>query len=228
MKLFECFFWIEPKRVPTEQDLKPKVLWYYPKNVSAITKEFKDIPQFCFPDLEILRLEKAQTARNEHFTFTLTDKYGRRYYGICMRALFRGMKRRHDVGRRYKHCLCFITTNPFFALFKTVLLELHAIALLHDQLSCRSFLEHISNLFSMDDGREYYTIPCSALPGILHRNLTFIAPKPGFGLNQILLLPLFDVLGIERFFKLFSAVLCERKIVFIADNVGTLSTTILG
>ena len=101
------------------------------------------------------------------------------------------------------------------------------IALLHDQPSCLSFLEHITNLFLRDDGREHY-IPCSALPGILHRNLTFIAPKPGFGLNQILLLPLFDVLGIERFFKLFSAVLCERKIVFIADNVGTLSTTILG
>ena len=69
MKLFESFFWIEAKKI--DDILKPKVVWYYPENVSQITKEFRDIPQICFPDLDILRLEKGENATNENFLFTL-------------------------------------------------------------------------------------------------------------------------------------------------------------
>ena len=39
------------------------------------------------------------------------------------------------------------------------------------------------------------------------------------GLSQVRLLPLFEALGSDRFFKLLSAILCEQRIVFVADQV---------
>ena len=51
-KLFEAFFWIEPQRAkPTEAFSACKLLWSYPTDVSQICSDFKDIPQFCFPDV---------------------------------------------------------------------------------------------------------------------------------------------------------------------------------
>ena len=34
------------------------------------------------------------------------------------------------------------------------------------------------------------------------------------------LLPLFESLGSDRFFKLLSAILCEQRVMFVADQVG--------
>ena len=102
---------------------KAEVVWHYPEDVSRVVAAFRDIPNFCFPDLETLKLEKAQEARIEHFTFTLTDEDGGRVYGVCMRHLDGGVGQRYDVKRRPRHCLCIITKNPFFAMFRSCLLQ---------------------------------------------------------------------------------------------------------
>jgi hypothetical protein len=45
--------------------------------------------------------------------------------------------------------------------------------------------------------------------------------------KDVTLLPLFEALGVDRFFKVFSAALCERRILFVADDINLLSTVIL-
>jgi hypothetical protein len=67
INLIDAFFWIEPTRNDLNSVISPlvlllfliltlsqpfqgtKVLWHYPEDVSFISKQFKDIPQFCFP-----------------------------------------------------------------------------------------------------------------------------------------------------------------------------------
>jgi hypothetical protein len=55
-KMFESFFWIEPTKkfdnnAANKVVMNTKVVWHYPDDVSHLTKEkeFRDIPQFCFP-----------------------------------------------------------------------------------------------------------------------------------------------------------------------------------
>ena len=76
-----------------------EVVWHYPDDVSATTKAFKDIPSFCFPDLETLRLEKPldEACKLEQFTFMLTDQDGGRVYGVCLRFLPPGNGQRFGI-----------------------------------------------------------------------------------------------------------------------------------
>lgn len=143
--LFEAFFWIEPTKAVVEPSRaapapasvaaplafsSTRVVFHYPPNVSHITTPFRDIPQFCFPDLEHIRLQSAAECKAEFFTFTLTEGDGNRVYGVCMRPFFRGEGLRYDVKRRARHCLCLITRRPLYALLRAVLLQLHGLTLL--------------------------------------------------------------------------------------------------
>ena len=187
---------------------------------------------FSVSDLARVALEKAQTTRTEHYTFTLTDSSGKRVYGICMRSLFRGVSRRFDVKRRVRHCLCVITRYPFFKFFKSVLMELHAVAMLEERPGCcRQFIDCIYRLANTSSALEQLiSIPAGTISA-MYANYELVRPKVtvGTGLNskEVSVLPLFDTLGTERFFKLLSAVLCEHRIVFIAEDAETLSTTVL-
>eukprot|EP00598_Pedospumella_elongata_P005095 CAMPEP_0184973222 /NCGR_PEP_ID=MMETSP1098-20130426/5103_1 /TAXON_ID=89044 /ORGANISM="Spumella elongata, Strain CCAP 955/1" /LENGTH=1187 /DNA_ID=CAMNT_0027495667 /DNA_START=491 /DNA_END=4054 /DNA_ORIENTATION=- len=62
----------------------------------------------------------------------------------------------------------------------------------------------------------------------MYAEYSLVRPKAsaGAGMSSTIL-PLFDTLGTERFFKLLSAVLCEKRIVFIAEEAETLSATVL-
>jgi hypothetical protein len=75
------------------------VVWHYPDDVSATTSAFKDIPSFCFPDLDVVRLEQplSEACRLENFTFTLTDQDGGRVYGVCLRFLPPGEGQRFGI-----------------------------------------------------------------------------------------------------------------------------------
>ncbi len=48
--LFEAFLWIEPTRNTLSEPFSgTKILWHSPDDISAVAKEFKHIPDFCFP-----------------------------------------------------------------------------------------------------------------------------------------------------------------------------------
>ena len=72
-RLFDGFFWIAPSGAVTGAEggfAKTETHWTYPNDVTAITKAFTNLTQFCFPDLEKARMETPGTAhcRNEFFT----------------------------------------------------------------------------------------------------------------------------------------------------------------
>eukprot|EP01036_Dinobryon_divergens_P042594 gene42594-56616_t len=56
--MFDAFFYIQPK-LSFENTFNPCSSWTYPEDVSNITNEFRDIPNFCFPDIDVLKIERA-------------------------------------------------------------------------------------------------------------------------------------------------------------------------
>ena len=70
-------------------------------------------------------------------------------------------------------------------------------------------------------------IPCSA-SNKMYRNVSYTTPNDaGLFHRETPIAPLADALGVEQFLLVLSAVLCERHIVFVADDVGTLSVNML-
>lgn len=174
---------------------------------------------------------------SDQYIFTLTDKDGQRFYGICYRNFFRGISRRFDIGRRAKHCLCIITKFPYFALFKMLLKDIFSIGLLeHSRGVCKTFVyEMLDKLINEINQGQFTVSVAQLLPFPLEsvQSLTnipefkFQIPKQSkFYLKDITILPIFQILGVDRFFKVLSAILCEQRILFISNDVALLTNTI--
>lgn len=57
-KLFEAFFYIEPTRVnPIDPFQATRVVYNIPADVQDISKEFRDVSQFCFPGIFIIIIQ---------------------------------------------------------------------------------------------------------------------------------------------------------------------------
>jgi len=193
--------------------------------------------------LEILTLEDGLSSKIEHFVFMMTDGKGRRMYGVCLRGLFKGVSNRFDVGRRIRNCLCIITAYPFFSMFRVMLLQLHSLALLDPDcnsdspksLRCWRFLESVYQQGSLAKGADRLlllrpiTVSCDSHPELqMQQDLTLTPPGSLQGLQADLrVLPLLELLGPDRFLRLLTAILCERRIVFVADDVELLSSCVL-
>jgi DENN (AEX-3) domain len=161
--------------------------------------------------------------------FTLIDKDGKRMYGMCLRSLCQGESRRYDVKRRPRHCLCIISRHPFISLFRTLLWEIHALSMIEQQQgSVRTFVELAYNqsCSMIQQNSEKITINRASLPE-LSQDFHILSPRHVRLSRVATILPLLETLG-EKFLLILSAVLCERRIILIADETNTLFTAVLG
>ena len=162
-------------------------------------------------DLDVTLLEGGDENKTEHYTFTLTNKHGVRFYGICLRSLFRGIKRNFNVGLRYKHCLCFITANPYLQLFKTLLQQIHSMALIEEKITnCRKLLDVLYTqgypqsipmtlpaVENIDKPNGFYVDHTPFISGVM-RDLFYLSPAKNstlFSCESVRHVPLLDVLG---------------------------------
>ena len=172
------------------------------------------------------------------------DNSGQPLYCTCLRNLFRGISRRHDVRRRPMHALCFVSRYPYLQLFRSLLFQLFGFGLVEQHAgSVRTFLDIIytqalSNINS--GGRQEYesiAVARALLPEFLH-DYTVSAPvrpqvtaslNPGAGTGGTgPIVFLLESLGVEKSLIVLSAVLCEKRVIFLADEVGhVLYTTFL-
>lgn len=189
-------------------------------------------------DVDKVSIEKAEKTKVQQFVFALTNKDGNRSYGICLRGLFRGEGRRFDVKRRPRHCLCIITKFPYFSMFQTLLLQIYSMALLDKtHASAKRILEVLIdpknatqnnsffiNVNPIDNISEFLSPSFSPANNQYH----FLLPSSDKGGHQdVALLPLLEILGIDNFFLILSAVLNENRIIFIANEADTLSNAML-
>lgn len=144
-----------------------------------------------------------------------------------MRSLFRGEGRRYDVKRRVVHCLCFITTSTNFALFRLLLLQIHSVALLETKAgACKQFCEVLYNM--RINSNDNCSIPRSVL-SFLQNDMQVRLHHAGsnyLAYDTTSFTTLLDVLGIDKFLFLLSAVLSESRVIFVSDSTEKLLTAV--
>uniref|UniRef100_UPI00398F0E57 DENN domain-containing protein 2B n=1 Tax=Pristiophorus japonicus TaxID=55135 RepID=UPI00398F0E57 len=216
-ELFEYFVVISLKKKPSKNTYIPEVSYQFPKlerptkQVREAEERLKAIPQFCFPDAKDWSTVSDFTS--ETFSFMLTGEDGSRRFGYCRRLLPSGK------GPRLPEVYCVISRLGCFTLFSKIL----------DEVERR---RGISAALVYPFMRSLMESPFPA-PGRTIRVKTFL---PGAG-NEVIELRrpmdsrlehvdfdcLFRCLSIRQVIRVFASLLLERRIIFIADKLSTLS-----
>jgi hypothetical protein len=121
-----------------------------------------------------------------------------------------------------------------------LLTDIFSVGLLeHSRGVCKTFvyqmLQTIQNEFTSGSTAistaELLPFPLETLPPsfFLGKDFKYQIPKPGkLFFKDMSILPIFTLLGVDRFFKVLAAILCEQRVLFISNDVDLLTTTVLG
>ncbi|XP_029768661.1 DENN domain-containing protein 2A [Terrapene carolina triunguis] len=173
--------------------------------------QLKAIPQFCFPDAK--DWAPIYQFASETFSFVLTGEDGSRRFGYCRRLLPSGK------GKRLPEVYCIVSRLGCFNLFSKIL----------DEVEKR---RGISPALVQPLMRSVMEAPFPALG----RTITIKNFLPGSGTEVIELRrpldsrlehvdfeSLFSSLSVRHLSRVFASLLLERRVIFIADKLSTLS-----
>lgn len=217
-ELFEYFVVVSMKKKPTKNNYIPEVSYQFPKlerptkQMREAEERLKAIPQFCFPDAR--DWTPVSEYNSETFSFMLTGEDGSRRFGYCRRLLPSGK------GPRLPEVYCVISRLGCFDLFSKIL----------DEVERR---RGISAALVYPFMRSLMESPFPA-PGKTIRVKTFL---PGHG-NEVIELRrpmdsrlehvdfecLFTCLSVRQIIRIFASLLLERRVIFVADKLSTLSS----
>ncbi|KAM9410774.1 DENN domain-containing protein 2B isoform 2-T4 [Pholidichthys leucotaenia] len=218
-ELFEYFVVVSLKKKPSKNSYSPEVTYQFPKlerptkQMREAEQRLKAIPQFCFPDAKDWSPVSEYTS--ETFSFMLTGEDGSRRFGYCRRLLPTGK------GPRLPEVYCVISRLGCFDLFSTIL----------DEVERR---RGISAALVYPFMRSLMESPFPA-PGKIIKVKTFL---PGAG-NEVIELrrptdsrlehvdfdSLFKCLSVRQVIRVFASLLLERRVIFVADKLSTLSSS---
>ncbi|XP_042533193.1 DENN domain-containing protein 2A [Dipodomys spectabilis] len=217
-ELFEYFVVVSLHRKQAGAAYVPELTQQFPlklersfKFVREAEDQLKAIPQFCFPDAK--DWSPVQQFTSETFSFVLTGEDGSRRFGYCRRLLPGGR------GKRLPEVYCIVSRLGCFSLFSKIL----------DEVEKR---RGISPALVQPLMRSVMEAPFPALgKTILVKNFL-----PGSGTEVIELCrpldsrlehvdfeSLFSSLSIRHLVCVFASLLLERRVIFIADKLSTLS-----
>ncbi|XP_064634116.1 DENN domain-containing protein 2A-like isoform X2 [Lineus longissimus] len=190
---------------------QPVVLHKFPHHVDP---EKTSIPEFCFPDKDVLI--PVTKYDSENFSFVLTSCDGRRDYGYCKRMLPPGR------GARLPEVICIVSPLGAHTLYTQVL----------DHAEKR---RNVSNDYVMELIAATYGKPLPCLGRSIDVNsmntqgtletLT-LSRQEDTRMENVNFEYLFSCLGIENVLQVFSAILLERRTLFSASKLSTLSNCI--
>ncbi|XP_071987860.1 DENN domain-containing protein 2B isoform X2 [Engystomops pustulosus] len=217
-ELFEYFVVVSMKKKPSKNTYIPEVTYQFPKlerptkQMREAEERLKAIPQFCFPDAR--DWVPVSEYSSETFSFMLTGEDGSRRFGYCRRLLPSGK------GPRLPEVYCVISRLGCFDLFSKIL----------DEVERR---RGISAALVYPFMRSLMESPFPA-PGKTIRVKTFL---PGAG-NEVIELRrpmdsrlehvdfecLFRCLSVRQIIRIFASLLLERRVIFVAEKLSTLSS----
>ncbi|XP_048196296.1 DENN domain-containing protein 2A isoform X2 [Perognathus longimembris pacificus] len=217
-ELFEYFVVVSLHRKQAGAAYVPELTQQFPLKLERSFKfmreaedQLKAIPQFCFPDAK--DWSPVQQFTSETFSFVLTGEDGSRRFGYCRRLLPGGK------GKRLPEVYCIVSRLGCFSLFSKIL----------DEVEKR---RGISPALVQPLMRSVMEAPFPALgKTILVKNFL-----PGSGTEVIELCrpldsrlehvdfeSLFSSLSVRHLVCVFASLLLERRVIFIADKLSTLS-----
>ncbi|XP_042326698.1 DENN domain-containing protein 2A isoform X2 [Sceloporus undulatus] len=217
-QLFEYFVVVSLHKKQACAPYVPEVTQQFPLKLERSFKfmreaedQLKAIPQFCFPDAKDWTPVCQFTS--ETFSFVLTSEDGSRRFGYCRRLLPSGK------GKRLPEVYCIVSRLGCFNLFSKIL----------DEVEKR---RGISPALVQPLMRSVMEAPFPALG----RTITIKNFLPGSGteiielrrpldsrLEHVDFESLFSSLSIRHLSRVFASLLLERRVIFVADKLSTLS-----
>nr|XP_057934613.1 DENN domain-containing protein 2A-like isoform X1 [Doryrhamphus excisus]XP_057934614.1 DENN domain-containing protein 2A-like isoform X1 [Doryrhamphus excisus] len=217
-QLFEFFLVVSLQRSKAGGHYVPEVTQQFPPKLERNFKFMKEtedqlriIPRFCFPDAK--DWEPVESYPSETFSFVLTGEDGSRRFGYCRRLLPSGK------GKRLPEVYCIVSCLGCFNLFSKVLDEVERRRALSPAL-VQPFMRAIMEAQFPAPGR---TITIKTfLPGCGTEVMELCRPSDSH-LEHVDFECLFSCLSLRLLLGVFGSLLLERRVIFTADKLSTLS-----
>ncbi|XP_072475587.1 DENN domain-containing protein 2B isoform X4 [Notamacropus eugenii] len=217
-ELFEYFVVVSLKKKPSRNTYLPEVSYQFPKldrptkQMREAEERLKAIPQFCFPDAKDWSPVSDYTS--ETFSFMLTGEDGSRRFGYCRRLLPSGK------GPRLPEVYCVISRLGCFGLFSKILDEVER----RRGISAALVYPFMRSLMESPFPAPGKTIKVKTfLPGSGNEVLELRRPMDS-RLEHVDFECLFTCLSVRQLIRIFASLLLERRVIFVADKLSTLSS----
>uniref|UniRef100_A0A7N8WR66 DENN domain containing 2A n=1 Tax=Mastacembelus armatus TaxID=205130 RepID=A0A7N8WR66_9TELE len=217
-KLFEYFIVVALHKTKAGIPYLPEVTQQFPLKLERSFKfmreaedQLKVIPQFCFPDAK--DWVPVDNFPSETFSFVLTGEDGSRRFGYCRRLLPSGK------GRRLPEVYCIVSRLGCFDLFSKILDEVEKRRAISPAL-VQPFMRGIMEAPFPAPGRTI-TVK-NFLPGAGTEVIELCRPSDS-RLEHVDFECLFSSLSLRLLLRVFASLLLERRVIFTADKLSTLS-----
>ncbi|CAK6434389.1 unnamed protein product [Pipistrellus nathusii] len=217
-QLFEYFVVVSLHKKQAGASYVPELTQQFPLKLERSFKfmreaedQLKAIPQFCFPDAK--DWTPVQQFTSETFSFVLTGEDGGRRFGYCRRLLPGGK------GKRLPEVYCIVSRLGCFSLFSKILDEVEkrrGISPALVQPLMRSVMEAPFPALGKT------IIVKNFLPGTGTEVIELCRPLDS-RLEHVDFESLFSSLSVRHLLCVFASLLLERRVIFIADKLSTLS-----
>ncbi|XP_004026376.2 DENN domain-containing protein 2D isoform X1 [Gorilla gorilla gorilla] len=218
---FEYLLVVSLKKKRSEDDYEPIITYQFPKRENLLRGQqeeeerlLKAIPLFCFPDGN----EWASLTEypRETFSFVLTNVDGSRKIGYCRRLLPAG------PGPRLPKVYCIISCIGCFGLFSKILDEVEK----RHQISMAVIYPFMQGLREAAFPAPGKTVTLkSFIPDSGTEFISLTRPLDSH-LEHVDFSSLLHCLSFEQILQIFASAVLERKIIFLAEGLSTLSQCI--
>ncbi|XP_022617429.1 DENN domain-containing protein 2D isoform X3 [Seriola dumerili] len=218
---FEYLVVVSLKKTRDGSSYEPQITYQFPKRDGMVRyqkeeeeKTLKAITLFCFP--EGINWAPLTEYHSETFSFVLTEVDGSRRNGYCRRLLPGGK------GARPPEAYCIISSLACFGLFSKIFDEVEK----RRQISMAMIYPFMQKLREAPFPAPGNTVEIkSFIPESGTEIISLTRPLDSW-LEHVNFAKLFSCLTDDEVLLVFAAAVLERRIVFIADELGTLSQVI--
>ncbi|XP_051758963.1 DENN/MADD domain containing 2Da isoform X2 [Ctenopharyngodon idella] len=217
---FEYLVVVRPKK-NKDGIYEPQIIYQFPKKDGMVRfqkeeeeKTLKALTLFCFP--EGVNWAPLTECPSETFSFVLTDVDGSRKNGYCRRLLPDGK------GARLPEAYCIISNVACFGLFSKIFDEVEQ----RRKISMAMIYPFMQSLREAAFPAPGHTVNIkSFIPERGTEIISLTRPTDSW-LEHVDFRTLFTCLSDDEVLKVFAAIVLERRIIFIAEELGTLSQVI--
>ncbi|XP_058499557.1 DENN domain-containing protein 2D-like isoform X3 [Solea solea] len=218
---FEYLVVVSLKKTKDDSSYEPEITYQFPKRDGMARRQkeeeektLKAITLFCFP--EGINWAPLTEYHSETFSFVLTEIDGSRRNGYCRRLLPGGK------GARAPEAYCIISSLACFGLFSKIFDEVEK----RRQISRAMIYPFMQKLREAPFPAPGHTVEIkSFIPESGTEIISLTRPLDSW-LEHVNFATLFGCLTDEEVLVVFAAAVLERRIIFIADELGTLSQVI--
>ncbi|XP_010604345.1 DENN domain-containing protein 2D [Fukomys damarensis] len=218
---FEYLLVVSLKKKRSGDDYEPTITYQFPKRENLLRGQQEEeerllnaIPLFCFPDGN--EWSSLTEYPRETFSFVLTNVDGSRKIGYCRRLLPAG------PGPRLPKVYCIISCIGCFGLFSKILDEVEK----RHQISMAVIYPFMQGLREAAFPAPGKTVTLkSFIPDSGTEFISLTRPLDSH-LEHVDFSSLLHCLSFEQIIQIFASAVLERKIIFLAEGLSTLSQCI--